>query len=249
MFKLNNKNIIVTGATQGIGKQIAFSIADLGSNVFLIGRNIKKLSELEKKLLNKYPHQIFKAYKLDISSEIQVNKIFKSIINNLETLDVLINNAGITSDQLILRMKSKSWNNVIDTNLSGTFYCSRAVTKQMVKQKHGKIINIGSIIGEIGNQGQSNYSASKAGIIGFSKSLAKELGSRNIKVNVVNPGYIDTGMTNNLSDKQKNEYLKSIPLNKFGKTTDIADFVCFLCSEQSNYITGQAINIDGGIAI
>ena len=249
MFKLNNKNIIVTGASQGIGMEIACSIASLGANVYLIGRNKKKLKQLEGLLQTQHASQTFKSYIIDISSENDVNIGFNDIINDSDSIDVLINNAGITSDQILLKMKTKAWNDVINTNLTGTFQCSKAVIKTMLKQKYGKIINIGSIIGVIGNPGQTNYSASKAGITGFSKSLAKELGSRNITVNVVNPGYIHTKMTEELTEKKADDYLKKIPLNRFGKTKDVADLVCFLCSERSNYITGQIINIDGGITI
>jgi 3-oxoacyl-[acyl-carrier protein] reductase len=195
--------------------------------------------------IEKFKGQTLKAYKLDVSIEKDVINIFKKIINEYNNIDVLINNAGITSDNLLITMKTEQWNNVINTNLNGCYYCSKAITKQMIKQKSGKIINISSIIGQVGNKGQSNYAASKAGIIGLTKSLAKELASRKINVNAINPGYINTQMTKNLSNKD--EFLNNIPLNRYGEPADVAYLACFLASEKSNYITGQTINVDGGL--
>jgi len=249
MINLKNKNIVITGASSGIGRQITLSAAELGANVIMVSRNIDKLKKIEDKLNSLYENQNFTSFKLDISNSKQVNNIFKDIIDKVKTIDVLINNAGITNDDLVMRMNDEKWHNVIETNLSGTFYCSRAISKQMIKQKNGKIINIGSIIGVMGNKGQANYAASKSGIIGLTKSLAKELSSRNITVNVINPGYISTDMTENLSNEQKDDFLKKIPLKRFGSTIEISELVCFLCSEKSNYITGQVLNIDGGITI
>ena len=249
MINLKNKNIVITGASSGIGKQITMTAAKLGANIIMVSRNINKLNNLENNLNTLYENQNFASFKLDISNSNQVNNIFKKIIKEVDTIDVLINNAGIASDDLVIRMTDEKWNNVIETNLSGTFYCSRAISKQMIRQKKGKIINIGSIIGIMGNKGQANYAASKSGIIGLTKSLAKELSSRNITVNVVNPGYISTEMTEKLNNEQKNDFLKKIPLKRFGSTIEISELVCFLCSEKSNYITGQVLNIDGGITI
>ena len=249
MINLKNRNIVITGASSGIGRQITLSAAELGANVIMVSRNIEKLKKIEDKLNSLYKNQNFTSFKLDISNSKQVNNIFKDIIDKVKTIDVLINNAGITNDDLVMRMNDEKWHNVIETNLSGTFYCSRAISKHMIKQKNGKIINIGSIIGVMGNKGQANYAASKSGIIGLTKSLAKELSSRNITVNVINPGYISTDMTENLSNEQKDDFLKKIPLKRFGSTIEISELVCFLCWEKSNYITGQVLNIDGGITI
>ena len=249
MINLKNKNIVVTGASQGIGKQIVFSSAKLGANVTLVSRNIKELDKIKKILCEEHPYQTFNCFKLDIVNSKNVEIIFNEIFSKIKNIDALINNAGITDDSLIVKMSEEKWNNVINTNLTGTFHCTKIVSKHMIKQRYGKIINIGSIISQMGNKGQSNYAASKAGIIGFSKSLAKELASRNITVNVINPGYISTEMTQNLSDNQKNDFLKKIPLNRFGSAIEVSDLTCFLCSDHSNYITGQVINIDGGITI
>ena len=249
MFNLKNKNIIVTGSSSGIGKEIVSIFSELGANIILVSRNNLKIRDTVKVLEKKYIKQKFISHKLDISIYKDVEKAFSNIIKKIQRIDVLINNAGITDDNIIARMTSNQWNNVINTNLNGTFNCSKFSSKQMMKQKSGKIINISSIIGQIGNKGQSNYSASKAGIVGLTKSLAKELASRNIRVNAINPGYIETNMTKNMDEKQKNDFLNQIPLKSFGNPKDVAYLAAFLSSDLSNYITGQTINIDGGIAI
>jgi len=245
MNDLNDKNVIITGASQGIGKEIAGLYSSYKSNVFLISRNIKNLEKLKPEL--KKTSQIINCYSADVSDSENIKKIFKDIYNKYKKIDILINNAGITDDCLLATMSTKQWHNVINTNLYGTFNCTKAVVKYMIKQKSGKIINISSIIGKTGNKGQSNYAASKAGIVGFTKSLAKELGSRNINVNAINPGFIKTNMTNNI--KNEKEFLNNIPLKRYGSAKDIANLACFLGSEKSNYITGQAINIDGGLGM
>ena len=249
MINLENKNIIVTGASSGIGEQIVLTFSNLGANIILISRNNEKINKITNSLRNKYIKQKFQSYELDISKYDNTEKVFLQIIKKFQVIDVLINNAGITSDNIIARMSKDQWNNVIDTNLNGTFNCTKFSSKQMMKQKFGKIINISSIIGQIGNKGQSNYSASKAGIIGLTKSLAKELASRNITVNAINPGYIETNMTKKMNEKQRSDFLNLIPLKAFGKPTDVAFLAAFLSSDLSNYITGETINIDGGIAI
>jgi len=248
MFNLKDKYIIVTGSSQGIGKTIVEELASLGANVILLSRNETKLISLVNKLENKYS-QNFKHYKLDVSIEDDVNEIFKKILTKFDKIDTLINNAGITSDNIIVRMNSTQWNDVINTNLNGSFYCCKAISKKMIKQNFGNIINISSIIGLTGNKGQCNYAASKAGIIGLTKSLAKELAPKNITVNNINPGYIKTEMTDSLNSNNKDIFLDKIPLKRFGSTKDIANIAAFLCSDMSNYITGQNINIDGGITI
>ena len=245
---MKNKTAIITGASQGIGENLVRTFANQGSNVILISRNVKKL----KKIFTSLKHlnnQYFQYYGADLSNEENVQNIFKQIINENNKIDILINNAGITSDNLLLRMSSKQWNDVINTNLNSCFYCCKSVIKKMIKQKSGKIINISSIVGLIGNIGQTNYSASKAGIIGFTKSLAKEVASRNINVNTINPGYINTNMTNNIDVKDKAVFLKKIPLNRFGSPVDVSNLACFLSSDISNYVTGQTINVDGGMVM
>ncbi len=245
MNDLNNKNVIITGASQGIGEKIAKSFSYYKSNIFLISRNIKALEKIKLEL-NK-DSRIINCYAVDITDTENINNTIKNIYTKYKKIDILINNAGITDDSLLATMTHKQWHNVINTNLHGTFNCSKAVVKYMMKQKSGKIINISSIIGQIGNKGQSNYAASKAGIVGFTKSLAKELAPRNINVNAINPGYIKTNMTTNI--KNEKEFLNKIPLKRYGLVDDIANLACFLGSEKSNYITGQAINIDGGLAL
>ena len=208
--------------------------------------NIDKMKAIINKLKN-IRNQYFQYYQIDIADETNVQNVFEKINSNNAKIDVLINNAGITSDNILVRMSSQQWHNVINTNLNGCYYCCKAISKKMIKQKFGKIINISSIIGLIGNNGQANYAASKAGIIGLTKSLAKELGSRNINVNAINPGYIDTDMTKDLKNKLK--FIENIPLNRYGKPEDVANLACFLASEKSSYITGQTINVDGGIVM
>jgi len=245
MNDLNNKNVIITGSSKGIGKKIAELFSNYKSNIFLISRNLNSLNKIKLKLKNK--SNIIQCYSGDVTDASNINKIIKSIYKEYNRIDVLINNAGITDDSILATMNENQWHDVINTNLYGTFNCSKAVVKYMLKQKSGKIINISSVIGEIGNKGQTNYSASKAGIIGFTKSLAKELSSRNINVNAINPGYIKTDMTENINNDLN--FLKNIPLNRYGTSEDVANLACFLSSEKSNYITGQSINVDGGLAM
>jgi len=249
MINLKNKNIVITGASEGIGKEIVLTFAAMGANIILISRNFKKLNAISSSLDKKFHKQMFKSHKLDISIYEDVKVVFSNIINEYKTIDVLINNAGITDDNIIARMTKDQWNKVINTNLNGCFNCSKFASKQMMKQKFGKIINISSIIGQIGNKGQANYSASKAGVIGLTKSLAKELASRNITVNAISPGYISTNMTDKIDSSNKKDFLNEIPLKRFGDTQDIAFLAAFLSSDLSKYITGQTINVDGGIAI
>ena len=245
MNDLNNKNVIITGASQGIGWKIAELFFNYKANIFLISRNIQKLNDLKSKLSGN--DKIVKCYSGDITDAIAINNIVKNIYSEHKRIDILINNAGITNDNILATMKDNQWHEVINTNLYGTFNCTKSVVKYMLKQRSGKIINISSIIAQIGNKGQTNYSASKAGIIGFTKSLAKELASRNINVNAINPGFIKTEMTDNIINDE--EFLNKIPFKRYGNAKDVANLACFLSSEKSNYITGQAINIDGGLAM
>ncbi|MBQ5695965.1 MAG: 3-oxoacyl-[Clostridium sp.] len=243
---LKGKNIIVTGATRGIGREIALTLAKNGANLAINYRNLN--SDLEN-LLNEIKSFGVDALavKCDVSVLEEVNSFIEKVKSHYTTIDVLVNNAGITKDGLILRMKEEDFDDVLDVNLKGTFNTTKSVSSIMVKQKYGKIINISSVVGIAGNSGQCNYAASKAGVIGFSKSVARELSSRNINVNVVAPGYIDTDMTKNLPDKVKEEIIKSIPMKRIGSPKEVANLVLFLSSNLSDYITGQVINVDGGM--
>ncbi len=243
-----NKNAIVTGGTRGIGREIAKTLAENGANVAI---NYRKYSEEIENLLEELRTLGVKALaiKCDISNENEVNDFIKEVKENFGSVDILINNAGITKDGLLLRMNEKDFNDVIDVNLKGTFNMTKAVSSIMVRQRFGKIINISSVVGVAGNAGQCNYAASKAGVIGFSKSIARELASRNINVNVIAPGYINTDMTKVLPERVREEVLKTIPMKKIGEPKEIANLVLFLSSDLSNYITGQVINVDGGMVM
>lgn len=245
---LKGKNIIVTGATRGIGREIALTLAQNGANIAMNYRNLN--SEVED-LINEIKSFGVDALeiKCDVSITEEVDNFVKEVKSHYNTIDVLVNNAGITKDGLIIRMKEEDFDDVLDVNLKGTFNTTKSVSSIMVRQKYGKIINISSVVGIAGNAGQCNYAASKAGVIGFSKSVARELASRNINVNVVAPGYINTDMTKNLPDKVKEEIIKSIPMKKIGDPKEVANLVLFLSSNLSDYITGQVINVDGGMVM
>lgn len=245
---LKGKNVIVTGATRGIGREIALTLAQNGANIAINYRNLN--SEVEN-LLNEIKSFGVDALaiKCDVSMTDEVDNFIKEVKAHYNTIDVLVNNAGITKDGLILRMKEEDFDDVLDVNLKGTFNTTKSVSSIMVRQKYGKIINISSVVGIAGNAGQCNYAASKAGVIGFSKSVARELSSRNINVNVVAPGYINTDMTKNLPEKVKEEIIKSIPMKKIGDPKEVANLVLFLSSNLSDYITGQVINVDGGMVM
>ena len=245
---LKGKNVIVTGATRGIGKEIALTLAQNGANIAINYRNYNdEIVELIN-ALKEFGADVL-AIKCDVSKSNEVENFVSEIKNHFSSIDILVNNAGITKDGLILRMKDQDFDDVLNVNLKGTFNTTKFVSQVMFKQKHGKIVNISSVVGLIGNAGQSNYSASKAGVIGFSKSVAKELASRNININVVAPGYIDTDMTKSLPDRVKEEILKSIPMTKLGNPKEVANLVLFLSSNLSDYITGQVINVDGGMVM
>ena len=245
---LKGKNVIVTGATRGIGKEIALTLAQNGANIAINYRNYNdEIVELIN-ALKEFGADVL-AIKCDVSKSNEVENFVSEIKNHFSSIDILVNNAGITKDGLILRMKDQDFDDVLNVNLKGTFNTTKFVSQVMFKQKHGKIVNISSVVGLIGNAGQSNYSASKAGVIGFSKSVAKELASRNININVVAPGYIDTDMTKSLPDRVKDEILNSIPMKKIGNPKEVANLVLFLSSNLSDYITGQVINVDGGMVM
>ena len=243
---LSGKIALVTGGSRGIGKAIALSLGNLGAEVIVnYSSSEDKAEEVVQTIKDSGGNA--KKIKFNVSDEDSVNEAIANIIENSGSIDILINNAGITRDSLLMRMKSSQWDEVINTNLKGVFLCTKYVSKIMLKKRSGKIVNITSIVGLIGNPGQANYSASKAGVIGFTKTCAKEFAKRGINVNAIAPGFIETEMTKNLNEE---EILKVIPLGKLGTTEQIADLVDFLVSsEAGNYITGQTISIDGGMNI
>ena len=243
-----DKVAFVTGATRGIGKEIAITLAQNGYNLAINYRN--KNIDLEETIeqIKKYNVECLPV-KGDISNFEDCEIMINEIIKKFQKIDVLVNNAGITKDGLLMRMKKEDFGQVINVNLVGTFQITKQVLPYMLKQRNGRIINLSSVVGITGNAGQTNYSASKAGIIGFTKSLAKEVASRNILVNAVAPGFIETQMTGVLKDDIKEQINKTIPLRRMGKTQDVANVVKFLASEDSSYITGQVIQVDGGMVM
>jgi 3-oxoacyl-[acyl-carrier protein] reductase len=247
MNNLENKVAIVTGASRGIGKSIAEELANSGAKVVCVSRTEKAIKEISDSINSIGGESI--AIACDISDTEQFSGLVKIVTGQFGSVDILVNNAGITKDNLIMRMSDEDWSEVIDTNLKGAFNGTKAVTRQMMKQRSGRIINISSVVGLTGNAGQANYSASKAGLIGLTKATAKELASRGITANCIAPGYIETDMTNQLSDDIKQALIKQIPLGRIGQGTDIANTVCFLASDKAGYITGQTITVDGGMVM
>ncbi|CAM4039318.1 3-oxoacyl-[acyl-carrier-protein] reductase [Lederbergia lenta] len=245
-MKLEGKSALVTGASRGIGREIALALAKEGANVLVnYSGSEAKANEVVQEITAMGRQAI--AFQCNVADSENVKEMVKETINQFGSLDILVNNAGITRDNLLMRMKEDEWDDVINTNLKGVFLCTKAVSRQMMKQRAGRIINIASIVGVIGNPGQSNYVAAKAGVIGLTKTAAKELATRGITVNAVAPGFITTDMTDNLDEEVKTTMLKQIPLGKFGDPKDIARVVSFLASEDGNYITGQTIHVDGGM--
>lgn len=241
-----NKVVFVTGGSRGIGKEVALKYADNGYNVVINYVSDKTdVEKLEKEFEKRKVESLI--IKADVSKAEEVDNVVTQAIDKFGKIDVLVNNAGITKDNLLMRMSEEEFDRVIEINLKGTYLVTKAVSKYMMKKRSGSIINLSSVVGVAGNAGQCNYSASKAGIIGFTKSLAKELASRNILINAVAPGFITTDMTNVLKDDIKNQIAESIPLRRMGTPEDVANVIKFLASEDSSYITGQVINIDGGM--
>ena len=241
MINLENKKVLVTGATGGIGSAIVKKLNSLNANIMASGTNDSKLN----RIVNEFPK--INVIKFDISQHSKIEEFIEEVSKTLGGLDVLINNAGITMDNLSLRMKSEEWEKVISLNLTSSFYLSKFAIKKMLKNKFGRIVNITSIVGHTGNLGQSNYSASKAGLIAMSKSLAIEYARKNITINCVSPGFIETNMTDKIKENYKQELLSRIPMNKLGTGEDVSNTVAFLSSDSSSYITGETIHVNGGM--
>jgi 3-oxoacyl-[acyl-carrier protein] reductase len=248
MGSLDGKIALVTGASRGIGKAIAIALADAGANVIITYRSSSTEAQHVVDAIKQKGRESA-SFQSDAADFNQSKDIIEKIIASYSRLDVLVNNAGITKDGLLMRMSEEDWDTVIDTNLKSVFNLSKAASRSMMSQRSGKIINITSIAGVIGNAGQANYAASKAGIIGFTKSLAKELGSRNIQVNAVAPGFVETDMTAKLNEEQRKKIEENIPLKRTAKPEEIAAVVRFLASDEANYITGQVICVDGGMVM
>ncbi len=248
---LQDKNAIVTGISKtggGIGRAIALALADAGANVALAGHSSRAGADTVAEEIRAKGRQAL-PFQCDVSDAAQVEKFISEVLTTWKTLDIVVNNAGTTRDALTVRMSEQDWDTVMNGNLKGTFLMTRAALKPMIKQRGGKIVNITSVMGLIANPGQANYSASKAGIIGFTRTVAKEVGSRNIQVNAVAPGFVETALTETLSEDLKKTIIKDIPAGRLGTPEDVAGVVAFLCSRAADYITGQTITVDGGMII
>ena len=242
MFDLEGKKALITGASGGIGKEIAKVLIEHNAEVCISGRNQEELNAL-KKSLGKKCHVVT----CDLSKKAEIIELIKKADEFMGHIDILVNNAGITKDNIFLRMSENEWEDVLNVNLNSTFNILKLITKGMVKRKYGRIINISSVVGVTGGAGQVNYSASKAGLIGLTKSLSQEIATRNITVNCIAPGFIETPMTEKLDDKRKDAILNSIPMNRIGKPKDLSSAIIFLASQESSYITGQTLHINGGL--
>jgi len=244
-MNLSNRVAIVTGSARGIGQAIALKLAEVGASVVVndIGEAVNSVAE-EIRAMSRQSLAIL----ADVSSPSEVARLVEETTATYGRIDILVNNAGITRDQLLIRMSDEDWNQVINVNLSSVFLCTRAVLRYMIKQRWGRIISIASVSGLIGNPGQANYASAKAGIIGFTRTIAKEVASRGITANAIAPGFIDTDMTQRLGEKRRQEIKSHIPLGYIGSPRDVAEAVAFLASEEARYITGQVLNVDGGIA-
>lgn len=247
-MSLQNRTAVVTGGSRGIGRAICIALAKEGANIVTCYAHGAGAAEETAALCREYGVQAV-AVQADIAQKEAVEQLFAEALKVTGSVDILVNNAGITRDGLLIRMSDDDFNQVIDTNLRGTFYCMRAASKLMMKKRYGRIVTISSVVGLAGNAGQVNYAASKAGVIGMTKSLAKELGSRNVTANAIAPGFITTDMTEALSDAVKEQIAKQIPLARMGAPEDVAEAVAFLVSDKAAYITGQVLNVDGGMAM
>ncbi|HHV44765.1 MAG TPA: 3-oxoacyl-[acyl-carrier-protein] reductase [Firmicutes bacterium] len=243
---LTGRVALVTGGTRGIGKAITEALLQAGCQVAICGRNAKQLAETVQEFAATYHQQIL-GFPVDVTDWDSVEQLVAKVEGEWKAVDILVNNAGITQDSLLLRMTAAQWQQVIDVNLTGVFNCSKAVLRGMVKRRYGRIINITSVVGRMGNAGQANYAAAKAGVIGFTKSLAREVASRGITVNAIAPGFIESAMTDQLTEEQKKRLTDQIPMQRTGQPVDVANAVLFLASDLSAYITGQVLNVDGGL--
>jgi 3-oxoacyl-[acyl-carrier protein] reductase len=244
---LTDKVAIVTGSARGIGRAIALKLAEIGADVVVndIEAAAESLESVAKEI--KALNRQSLAVTADVSSSEDVNRLIETTVKEFGKIDILVNNAGVTRDQLLMKMTDEEWDTVLNIDLKSAFLCTRAVIRHMLKQRSGRIISIASVVGMVGNAGQANYASAKAGVIGLTKSIAKEVGSRSITVNAIAPGYIQTRMTDQLNDDQRQEMLKHIPLASLGTPRDVAEAVAFLASEEARYITGHVLNVDGGM--
>ena len=238
---------VITGGSRGIGRSVALKFAEEKADIVLVHYDPDESAAQETLELLKAKNVRAESYKVDVSSFADVEQLFAQIIDKYGRVDVLVNNAGITRDTLLMRMEEKDWDAVINVNLKSVFNCTHAIIRPMIKQRSGWIVNISSVVGQIGNIGQANYSASKAGIMGFTKTIAREVAARGIRVNAVAPGFIETDMTASLPEKVRENFLEQIPLGRMGKPEEVAEVVYWLCSETSSYLTGQVIHVNGGL--
>jgi 3-oxoacyl-[acyl-carrier protein] reductase len=247
MITIANKTALITGAGRGIGREIALKLANAGANIAVCDIDLASVEQVAGEIRTLGRSSI--AIKTDVANAADVEALFERALESLQHLDILVNNAGITRDGLIMRMKESDWDAVLNINLKSAYLCCKAAARPMMKAHQGKIVNIASVVGLMGNAGQANYSASKAGLIGLTKTLAREFASRNIQVNAVAPGFIRTAMTDKLSDAEKQRLISQIPLQRLGTPQNVADAVLFLCSPLADYITGQVVTVDGGLVM
>jgi 3-oxoacyl-[acyl-carrier protein] reductase len=247
LISLQGKVAVVTGGARGIGKTCSLTLAQAGANIVVSDVDLAGAEQVAEEIRAMGRDAL--AVKTDVSKLADAEQLVESVLAKFQRIDILVNNAGITRDNLLMRMDEKEWDAVITVNLKGTFNCIKAATRPMMKQRFGKVINMASVVGVMGNAGQANYAASKAGVIGLTKSVAKELGSRNIQVNAIAPGYIETEMTKDLPQAAKDAFLTIIPMKRPGQAEDVARIVLFLASSLSDYVTGQVIHVDGGMVM